>query len=142
MARHELSLEPDVAGIPRLLDWIEQACTGEGLAREFIFKVALAVEEAVVNVINHAFDGMPPPHLVEVHLDISPARLVAEIIDNGHAFDPSAEPDPDHLDLPLEERDPGGLGIHLMRGMMDSVEYRRVESRNRLRLEKARDETP
>jgi serine/threonine-protein kinase RsbW len=139
MAHHELSLDPDVAGVPRLLDWVEQVCTSEGLPRDFMFKVALALEEAVVNVINHAFDGVPPPHVVQVNLYLTATLLAAEVVDNGHPFDPSAEPDPDHLELPLEERDPGGLGIHLMRGMMDRVEYSRIDGHNRLRLEKARD---
>ena len=62
--------------------------------------------------------------------------MVAEIIDNGRAFDPTAAPAPD-LSLPLEQRDPGGLGIHLMRRMIDRVEYRRAGGENRLRLEKS-----
>jgi len=60
------------------------------------------------------------------------------VIDNGHPFDPTAAPEPD-LSLPLERRRPGGLGIHLMRSMMDRVHYRRSDGSNILRLEKARD---
>src|SRR5580704_8964929 len=67
-------------------------------------------------------------------LDIAADRCVAEIVDNGHPFDPSAAPPPD-LAIPLHQRDPGGLGIHLMRQMTDRVEYRRTEGHNRLRIE-------
>ena len=53
------------------------------------------------------------------------------------SIDPSAAPEPDRA-APLEARDPGGLGIHLIRRMMDDVAYRRVAGENRLRLEKLR----
>ena len=56
---------------------------------------------------------------------------------SGAAFDPSAAPPPD-LAIPLHQRDPGGLGIHLMRQMTDRVEYRRTDGHNRLRIETVR----
>jgi len=137
MPEHELRLAPEVSEIPRLIAWIETCCGEDGLADEVTFKMTLALEEAVMNVITHAFDGMPPPHLVIVRLMTTPRKLSAELIDNGHPFDPTAAPDPD-LSLPLDERHPGGLGIHLMRTMMDRFEYRRRNGKNVLRLEKAR----
>lgn len=135
MAAHELRVEPQVSEIPRLIDWVEACCGADGLADEVTFKVALALEEAVVNVISHAFAGLPPPHLITVRLKITLASVAAEVIDNGHPFDPTGLPDPDLL-LPLDRRDPGGLGIHLMRRMMDRIQYRRRDGHNRLRLEK------
>jgi serine/threonine-protein kinase RsbW len=98
----------------------------------------LALEEAVANVINHAFAGVPAPHRIAVALAIEDDRVAAEIIDNGRPFDPSAAPEPDRTP-PLESRDIGGLGIHLIRRMMDRVEYRRAAGENRLRLEKVRN---
>ncbi len=136
MAWHEVALAPDVAEIPRLLEWIEQTLAAEGLAGAVAFKVTLALEEAVMNVINHAFVDMPPPHLIQVRLELGATALGAEVVDNGRPFDPSAAAEPD-LSLPLETRDPGGLGIHLIRTMMDRVEYRRSDGHNRLLLEKA-----
>ena len=90
-----------------------------------------------MNVIDHAFTGRAAPHLITVRLDIAAETFAAEVTDNGHPFDPTAAPDPD-LSLPLEQRDPGGLGIHLMRQMMDRLHYQRRDGRNILRLEKAR----
>jgi anti-sigma regulatory factor (Ser/Thr protein kinase) len=137
MASHELQVEPQVAEIPRLIDWISACCGDEGIAEEIGFKMALALEEAVMNVITHAFAGVALPHLITIRLEINAELLVAEIVDNGRPFDPTTAPDPD-LSLPLEQRHPGGLGIHLMRGMMDGLRYRRSNGRNILRLEKAR----
>lgn len=136
MASHELCFPPQVSEIPRLIDWVEACCAAEGIADQVGFRLALAIEEAATNVIAHAFAGIPPPHLITVRLDITPQLLVAEIIDNGRPFDPTSVPPPD-LTLPLEQRMPGGLGIHLMRSMVDRLQYRRSSGRNRLRLEKA-----
>ena len=137
MASHELCVEPQVSEIPRLIDWVEACCGADGLADDLTFKIALALEEAVMNVITHAFAGLPPPHLIRVRLDIAAESFTAEVIDNGHPFDPTVAPDPD-LSLPLEQRNPGGLGIHLMRSIMDRIHYRRSDGNNLLRLEKAR----
>ncbi|HVB18331.1 MAG TPA: ATP-binding protein [Stellaceae bacterium] len=138
MASYELNVAPQACAISRLIDWLQSCCRADGLADEFTMKVALALEEAVVNAITHGFAGLPPPHRILVRLDIGADTLVAEITDNGRPFDPISAPGPD-LSLPLAERDPGGLGIHLMRAMVDRVEYRRVDGNNILRLEKSRD---
>jgi anti-sigma regulatory factor (Ser/Thr protein kinase) len=137
MASHELNVEPQVNEIPRLLDWVEACCGAEGIANDLRYKIMLALEEAVTNVINHAFADVPPPHRIRVRLDVSDVLLAAEVIDNGRIFDPTSAPDPD-LTLPLEERTPGGLGIHLMRHVMDRLYYKHETGRNTLRLEKAR----
>jgi len=138
MAEHELQVEPQVSEIPRLIDWIAACCCDEGVADEVGFKMTLALEEAVMNVITHAFHGVPPPHLITVRLRITSRMLAAEISDNGAPFDPTTAPDPD-LSLPIEQRHPGGLGIHLMRSIMDRMQYSRSTDGNVLRLEKARD---
>ena len=137
MASHELNVEPQVSEIPRLLDWVEACCGAEGIPDELRYRIMLALDEAVTNVINHAFADVPPPHLIRVRLDITDQLLAAEVIDNGLGFDPTTAPDPD-LTLPLEQRTPGGLGIHLMRHVMDRLHYKHEAGSNTLRLEKAR----
>lgn len=137
MASHEISVEPDISAVAPLIEWIEGRCRENGLADDTTFKMALILEEAVTNVINHAFADLPPPHMIRVRLDIAIERIVAEVVDNGRPFDPLAGPDPD-LSRPIQEREPGGLGILLMRRMTDRIEYRRSNGDNCLLLEKAR----
>ena len=137
MSSFRLDVAPDIAEIPRLNDWIEACCEESGVATDLIFKLTLALEEAVTNVMQHAFTGSLPPHRIEIALAIDAERVIADVIDNGHPFDPSEAAEPDRA-APLEERDVGGLGIHLIRRMMDTVEYRRVADENRLRLQKIR----
>ena len=137
MPDHHLALAVDIAEIPRLLDWVEEACGEAGVDSEAVFKLSLALDEAVANVIHHAFAGIAPPHRIDVELTIDADRVVALVTDNGHPFDPATAAAPDQSQ-PLEDRDPGGLGIHLIRRMMDRVEYHRTDGENRLRLEKMR----
>ena len=136
MAAHELSVEPDISAIAPLLEWIERRCREDGLTDDVTFKMTLVLEEAVTNVINYGFADLPPPHVIRVRLDIVRERIVAEVVDNGRPFNPLARPDPE-LFRPLEDRQPGGLGIHLMRRMTDRLEYRRNGGDNYLLLEKA-----
>jgi anti-sigma regulatory factor (Ser/Thr protein kinase) len=137
MTLHDTAVAPDMSAIPPLIEWVERCCGDGGVDGDLTFKMMLAIEEAVTNVVAHAFGEMSPPHLIRVRLEIGEGRCVAEIIDNGRPFDPSAAPPPD-IATPLDARDPGGLGIHLMRQMADRVEYRREDGQNRLRIETAR----
>jgi len=137
MESDELRLEPLLSEIPRLIEWVEARCAASGVAGEVAMKLALALEEAVANVINHGLPGAPSPHHIAVRLDIDLDTVTAEVIDNGPPFDPTGAPPP-NLSLPLEERQPGGLGIHLMRELMDGFDYRRAGNSNILRLRKAR----
>lgn len=137
MACDELRLEPLLSEIPRLIAWVEARCAAAGVAGDIAMKLALALEEAVANVVHHGLPGTPPPHRLAVRIKINADTVAAEVIDNGRPFDPTGAPAPD-LSLPLEKRPPGGLGIPLMRGMMDSLDYRRAGDSNILRLRKAR----
>ena len=133
MADYRIALHPEIADIPRLLDWVEACCAADGVAAQTALKLALAVEEAVVNTVNHGFANpglgrVAPPRRIEVGLDIGPASIVAEITDNAAPFDPSSPPPPD-IELPLAQREPGGLGIRLIHAMVDRVEYRRCRRR-------------
>jgi serine/threonine-protein kinase RsbW len=137
MACDELRLEPSLAAIPRLIDWVERRCAAAGIAGTIATKLALALEEAVANAVNHGLPAAPPPHFLAVRLAINADTVAAEIIDNGPPFDPTLVPDPD-LTSSLAERQLGGLGIRLMRELMDGIDYRRSGNRNILRLYKTR----
>jgi len=137
MQSDELRLEPLISEIPRLIEWVEARCALAGVAGEIAMKLALVLEEAVANVIHHGLPGSPPPHRISVRLNIGADSVAAEVIDNGRPFDPTGTPPPD-LSLPLEQRPPGGLGVHLMRELMDGLDYRRSGDSNILRLHKAR----
>lgn len=94
----------------------------------------LALEEAVTNVIMYAYpkgsDG-----LVDIEAVIRPSSIDFAIIDSGIPFDPTTVPEA-QVDASLEDRPIGGLGIYLVRSIMDSVSYRRYEGKNILSMTK------
>src|SRR5690348_10854228 len=111
MAVHQIAIEPEIAGIPRLNERVEEILTGEGVGPTPIFNATLVIEEAVMNVITHAFANAAPPHRIDLSLSVSPDLLRIELRDNGREFDPASAAPPD-LTSPLAEREPGGLGLH------------------------------
>ena len=94
-------------------------------------QLELAVEEAVVNICLYAYE-VPPGELL-VRVDSAEGQFVVELIDEGVPFDPLGVEEPD-LVAPAGERQVGGLGIFLVRRVMDEVAYRRDGSSNILRL--------
>lgn len=103
-----------------------------GLPLGLVFKINLALEEIVINVMNYGHDG--GLHEIEILLASDDDTLTIDIIDDGRPFDPLNDaPIPD-TSAELEDRNIGGLGIHLVCEMMDDVRYRREEGKNRLTL--------
>lgn len=91
-------------------------------------RIALAVDEATTNVIEHAYHGAPDRQ-VELRYDDRGPELRVELVDSGDMVDPRAMPRVD-LDRYVSERRTGGLGVHLMERIMDSVTFRRSARRN------------
>lgn len=127
-----LELINDVNQVPKLAEWIELLAEEAGLAMDKTFQLNLAMEEAVVNVMNYAFpdhEGMP----FFVEADVQDDRIVFVIDDDGVPFDPTQQAEPD-LTLSAEERPIGGLGIMLVRQFMTDVAYEHRDGHNRLSL--------
>ena len=120
--------------IERMTSFIEEICQENNLSVEDTFNIHLAVEEAVTNVIMYAYpQGEVHEFLLDVH--VLENRLIFKIIDSGKEFDPTLQPDAD-VTLSLEERPIGGLGIFLIRQIMQTVDYRRVDGKNILTMVK------
>ena len=99
-----------------------------------IFAFNLSLDEVIANVILYAFPDVQE-HAIDVRLRLDAGVLTAEVEDAGRPFNPLDIPPP-NLDAPIEDRRIGGLGIHIVREMMDSLEYKREQGRNVLRLSK------
>ena len=127
-----LTLKNDPAEIGRLVDLLEAFGPQSGLTDDATFKLTLALDEIVANVVRHGFDD-DREHRIEVKVIVDDRTVTASVEDDGLEFDPREAPVPD-LDLPIEMRKPGGLGMHLVRATMDSVEYRRQDGRNILTI--------
>ncbi len=112
--------------------FVEQCANRFGLDAKKRFGLQLALEEAFVNICNHAYpQGEGDAYITCRH---DGTVFVLEIADQGQPFDVLSLPDPD-LTLDVMEREIGGLGIHFIRTLSDSVSYRRENGRNILRME-------
>lgn len=119
--------------IARMADFLDQeVMEGLGLDAQKKLNIHLALEEAVSNVINYAYPTDEEHHL-RVEVEMYADRLVFKVIDSGVPFDPTQQADTD-VSSPLEERPIGGLGIFLIRNIMQSVSYERDGENNVLTM--------
>ena len=132
--RKSIVLPNDIQEVPKLTDFVGEVCEEMGFDEMTTKQMKLAIEEAVVNVMNYAY---PPGQRGDVTIEAASndTRLKFTIIDSGKPFDPTVQADVDTT-LPASERRIGGLGIHLVRQIMDSINYERVDSLNILTLRK------
>ncbi len=124
-----ITLPNDVQTTPQLANFVDEICNALCLSSKDNMQINLAVEEAVVNVMNYAY---PKGTVGEVKIDAvaNEERLKFTISDQGMPFDPTAQSEADTT-LSAEERPIGGLGIHLVRHYMDSINYERIEDPTR-----------
>jgi anti-sigma regulatory factor (Ser/Thr protein kinase) len=105
-----------------------------GPSPKTLYLVPLAIEEIVTNCIQYGYDDSDE-HTILITLSVADRTLTMTVIDDGHAFDPLARATPD-LSVGVEERQIGGLGIHLLRNLADEMTYERRDGVNRLTLTK------
>lgn len=131
--RH-LLIHNDIQQIPQLADFVETIAEEKHLDHSLTLSLNLALEEAVTNVIMYAYpegtDG-----LVDIEAILRDDSLSFVISDSGQSFDPTAQPEAD-TSLDVEERQVGGLGIYLVRSIMDNVSYERNGGKNILSMTK------
>lgn len=131
---NRLTLTNDISNIPLLAEFVEAIAEELELDMEISISLNLALEEAVVNVMNYAYPkDTKGDILIDARTDDD--RLKFVITDQGVAFDPTAKDEVD-TSLSAEERPIGGLGIHLVRQLMDNIEYERKDGSNILTLSK------
>lgn len=121
--------------VPLLLAFIDEACARHDVDRESAFAVRLAVDEVCTNLVRHGYAGWAPGPIA-IAFAREADRVVVTITDRGRPFDPARAPPPD-LSTSAEARRIGGLGWHLVKHVIDHIEYRSdPESGNRLTLVK------
>lgn len=128
----DLILHNDINEVPLLGEWVEQLGEELGLDMSAVFQLNLALEEAVVNVMNYAYPGktgMP----INLTVCVDKPLVTFTLSDEGVPFDPTAKEEPD-LTLGAEDRPIGGLGIFLVNQIMKDVVYQRDSNKNVLKM--------
>jgi serine/threonine-protein kinase RsbW len=131
--RSELCMAGTLAELPLIVEFVDDACDQATIDPAWRFDLQLAVEEAVMNVIEHAYGGKGGE--VTVCFEVDGADVQITVTDHGQPFNPDRVAMP-NLNQPLEERPIGGLGIYLMQQLMDEVEFAFSAEGNRLRMVK------
>jgi serine/threonine-protein kinase RsbW len=131
-----LRIQPDIGGIPGVSAQLESAMRSAGFSTEDILDTQLAVEEVITNVIVHGYRGSEG----SIGITGRQADNCIEIVvtDQAPPFDPLSIPEPD-LEADVDERRIGGLGIYLLKQVMDDVSYRFENGSNILTMKKKRN---
>jgi sigma-B regulation protein RsbU (phosphoserine phosphatase) len=140
VARLHIEAENRLEEIDRVNQTFESFAAEHGLPDRVRRSMKLVFDDLLNNVISYAYDD-DEVHIIEVNVELSSDRLAVRMADDGHPFNPFAESPPDTA-LAVEEREIGGLGIHLVQSLMDEATYTRRTNRNVIVLVKYLSQDP
>lgn len=129
----KLSVANQPSALQRLATETDGFVASHALSAKDAFHVGMCLEEVVSNVINHGYDD-DQPHSIDICLDLVGGRLDIMVSDDGKPFDPLNDAPPPDLAADIEDRRLGGLGVHLIKTLMEEVRYQRLEGRNVLTM--------
>src|SRR5262245_30627440 len=118
--------------LDEIREFVGDIARNSGFGDKDIYNIQLAADEAASNIIEHAYEGVNDG-MLEISCGMRDGSIMIVMVDHGESFDPSAIPLPD-LKADLSERKIGGLGIFLMRKLMDEVHYESKNSGNVLTM--------
>lgn len=131
-AARRLIIDSRLEEIPRVTRWIDEQLGGAGLRDGLSFDIQVCLEEAIANIVLHAFKGTKG-HPIVVSLAIGAEEVSVQVRDSGPPFDPrsvaQAAPPSSPQDATI-----GGVGLRLIRGLAQSFDYVRLDDANQLTL--------
>ncbi len=130
----KLTIENDLAQLAVVRDQVESFAKRENLSHEVGFAAKLALEELLTNTISYGY-GDKSAQFIEIRLEVRGDHLIIRTADDGLAFDPRTAKEP-NTQSSLKDREIGGLGVHLIKNLMDGFEYRHRDGKNHVTLRK------
>ncbi|NKB57137.1 MAG: ATP-binding protein [Alphaproteobacteria bacterium] len=128
MAETSITISNDISEVRQLAKWAGLFCDANGL-QALEHRLTLVLEELLTNVIAYGYDD-DAEHKIDAYVALTDGVLTAVFEDDGRPFNPYEAQKP-VMTGPLEKRTVGGLGIHLILTIMDTVDYERIDDRNR-----------
>ncbi|MCK6600761.1 MAG: ATP-binding protein [Bacteroidetes bacterium] len=132
MLNNAIRLNSTTTNLQVIREFVADNARTAGFGDDVVYKIELAVDEACTNVIKHSYKNDPSKEL-SVSISWDGKKLTVEITDSGLPFDPAAYHQPD-LGAFIKQRKRGGLGLHLIRSLMDEVRYGRNNEKNQIVL--------
>lgn len=133
--RLNLRIANDLAELTRVAESVEEFCANLAISAGYAFKLNVAIEELLTNTISYGYGDDAGRHEIAIDIKREGETIVTELSDDARPFDPLNAPAPD-LDSAIEERRIGGLGVHLVKTLMDDVGYCYRDGRNHITLRK------
>ena len=131
----EVTLEAAEENLDEVLRFVEDALENTGCSLEDQRQIAIAVEEVFINLVSDAYKPCRGDTTLRLDVSQDPAEVTITFIDHGVPFDPLAKEDPD-INLPAKQRKVGGLGIFVVKNLMDDVFYEYRNGQNILTMKK------
>jgi len=128
------SLRNQLSELDRLSEQVELIGQQWKLPGRSVLQINLVLDELFTNTVNYGFDN-DLEHTIDISLGFDGQRMQITIIDDGNPFDINQAEDPD-LNIPLDQKDVGGLGILLVRQFVDEISYARDKNKNIIMLTK------
>lgn len=132
--RFQITRAAELASLSVFRQFISDCCSRHNVPNETVFELKLAVDEACTNIIEHGYKGMDPGSII-LSFRIESDRILVQITDFGHVFEPAEAPKPD-VEAALTDRPLGGLGLYLIYQTMDNIDYQSSEDGNTLTFTK------
>ncbi|NWF65040.1 MAG: ATP-binding protein [Chloroflexi bacterium] len=123
--------------LDEIRDVVAEIARAGGFSEKTIYFLQLAADEAASNIIEHAYAGLPDAYL-SMTCEMQGDEIVITMHDTGKAFNPAGVKEP-NIKANLSDRQIGGLGVYLMRKLMDTVHYESTQSGNLLTMKKRKD---
>lgn len=133
---HKLTIPSSTRFLEDVREFVSEHALDAAFSEADVEQLKIAVDEACTNVIEHAYNG-EGEHPIDIAVILKPDRFTIRIRDRGKKFDPTGYKEPDLLEY-AKTRKSGGFGVHIMRRLMDQVEYRTEGSTNECLLIKYR----
>ena len=129
-----LDLSPDAGEIERINSELEKVGEAENWAMAFDYNIRLVVEELFMNIIMHGAESENCE--INLSFESNSEEVKITITDSGVAFNPLTDSKAPDLESDLSDREIGGLGVHLIRNLVDDINYARISGRNSISFSK------
>ena len=131
----ELTIKATVENTAAVIRFVEEHLEALDCPVKILYQINVAIDELFSNIARYAYNPRIGPATVRVEVLKEPLEVVVTFIDHGKPYDPLAKEDPD-VTLSAEERKIGGLGVFMVKKLMDDVRYEYRNGRNILRIQK------
>ncbi|BDZ69590.1 ATP-binding protein [Methanobacterium petrolearium] len=130
-----ITITAKIENLPNVLNFINNQLNGLNISGKTLFQLELAIEEIYVNIARYAYVGEEGAVTITSCIEEDPLQIIVEFTDSGVPFNPLENEDPD-FSQKTEEKEIGGLGIHLIKKNVDSLGYKFHDNKNVLTIKK------